>query len=358
MKKILQVIFLSLIIIANSEIAKAKNFLFPSEKKVLQSIYACWSFPLGLPNDEKIVVKIKLKLDPYGKIYNLEILERPKKEIYNKYVDSIVRAIQLCQPYNLPISSYERWKELTLILDGTKKIDTEKSESEKTEAERLESERIEAARLKREKEESERLEREKKEAERLAKIKENKIKKFYLTKLKKAAEAQQNLNFIAKIFENKNLIELNCFEIDTNTHFRIFIDDKLKKAVEIYPSGRVKILHSVKFNNDYFNLDLHSVKIPSGFYSKEEIIINNFLSQRRRNVSLAPTLNDYIEKYADERIRFWIINRYTGVSQIEPFGTVINDKVIVMDDTNQPTDNYFNLEFAGGKKYNCSKKSF
>tara|TARA_B100001027_G_C16224407_1_gene311433 strand:+ start:31 stop:720 length:690 start_codon:yes stop_codon:yes gene_type:complete len=199
----------------------------------------------------------------------------------------------------------------------------------------------------------------------------DKIQKFYLTKLKKLAETQQNLNFIKKSFENKNLIKLNCFEIIENTKgiitsqsqtlskpFKIFIDDKLKKAVEIYPSERVKILHTVKFNNDYFNLDFHSVKIPSGFYSKEEIIINNFLSQTRRNVSLAPTLNAYIEEYADEEIRFWIINRHTGVSQIEPIGTVINDKVIVMDDTNQPTNNYFNLDFAGGKKFNCSKKSF
>ena len=200
----------------------------------------------------------------------------------------------------------------------------------------------------------------KKEAERLEreKIEGNKIKKFYEKKKKKAAETQQNLNFITKILENKNLINLNCFGIYKNVHFEIFIDDKLKKAVEIYPSRKVMILHTVRSNNDYFRLDLHSVKISSGFYSKEEIIINNFLEQKQRNISLAPTLNAYIEEYANEEIRYWVINRYTGVSQIKPIGTVINDKVIVMDDTNQPTDNYFSLEYMGREKFNCSKKSF
>tara|TARA_B100000963_G_scaffold103762_1_gene89819 strand:- start:2542 stop:3219 length:678 start_codon:yes stop_codon:yes gene_type:complete len=203
-------------------------------------------------------------------------------------------------------------------------------------------------------------------AENLLNSEENKIQKFYSTKLKKAAETQQNLNFIKKIFENKNLIKLKCFENTQeyitsrklSKYFKIFIDDKLKKAVEIYPSRKVTILHTVRSDNDYFRLDLHSVLISSGFYSKEEIIINNFLSQKKRNVSLAPTLNAYIEKYADEEIRIWFINRYTGISQIEPAGDVINHKVWVMDDTNQPTNNYFNLEFAGGKKYYCSKKSF
>ena len=208
------------------------------------------------------------------------------------------------------------------------------------------------------KKEAERLEREKIEAERLAKIEGNKIKKFYEKKKKKAAETQQNLNFITKILENKNLINLNCFGIYKNVHFEIFIDDKLKKAVEIYPSRKVMILHTVRSNNDYFRLDLHSVKISSGFYSKEEIIINNFLEQKQRNISLAPTLNAYIEEYANEEIRYWVINRYTGVSQIKPIGSVINDKVIVMDDTNQPTDNYFSLEYMGREKFNCSKKSF
>ena len=73
---------------------------------------------------------------------------------------------------------------------------------------------------------------------------------------------------------------------------------------------------------------------------------------------MAPSLSAYIAEYANEEIRYWIINRHTGISQIKPIGTVINDKVIVMDDTNQPTNNYFHLEYMGREKFNCSKKSF
>ena len=293
MKRILQFIFLSLMIIVNSEITKAENLITLSEK---------------VDNEVKQVSGCEKK-------------------------DSI-------DPNNIIVGLIAK-------------------EFEKT-AEQIEAERLEKIKAKKcakiEAEKAEKLA--KIEAERLAKIEEKKIKKFYEKKEKKAAETQQNLNFIKKIFENKNLIKLNCFEINENTHFKIFIDDKLKKAVEIYPSGKVTVLHTVRSNNDYFILDFHSVKISSGFYLKEEIIINNFLSQKQRNVSLAPTLNAYIAKYADKKIRFWIINRYTGISQIEPIGTVINNKVIVMDDTNQPTKHYFSLEYKGGKKFNCSKKSF
>tara|TARA_A100000164_G_C21754549_1_gene698631 strand:+ start:46 stop:900 length:855 start_codon:yes stop_codon:yes gene_type:complete len=282
-------------------------------------------------------------------IVNSEITKAKNLIILSEQVDCEVKQV----------SEYEKLDSSDVydIVGSIGKI--KEKTAEEIEAERLEktAEKIKAKKCaKIEAEKAEKLA--KIEAERLAKIEEKKIKKFYEKKEKKAVETQQNLNFIKKIFENKNLIKLNCFEINENTHFKIFIDDKLNKAVEIYPSRKVTILHTVRSDNDYFRLDLHSVKISSGFYSKEEIIINNLLSQKQRNVSLAPTLNAHIAEYADEEIRFWIINRHTGISYIEPMGPVGINKLIVMDDTNQPTNNYFNLVYKGGEKFNCSKKSF
>ena len=320
-------------------------------------------------------------------------MNKPGQGFYKVLAESALRAVRLCQPLRVPASGYERWKELQLNFDASdlftevnkietkeeKKQNPEKVDNEVKQVSEFEKKDIfdpnkiaslidkstEKAEEKRKLEEEKRkLEEEKRKIAEAKKKQEEekrakeKIKKFFEKKEKKEAETQQNLNFITKIFENKNLINLNCFGIKKNVHFRIFIDDKLKKAVEIYPSGKVMILHTVRSNNDYFVLDLHSVKISSGFYSKEEIIINNFKSQQQRGVSLAPSLSAYIAEYANEEIRYWIINRHTGISQIKPIGTVINDKVIVMDDTNQPTNNYFHLEYMGREKFNCSKKSF
>ena len=106
-------------IIVKPGITNAKNMMTITEEDALKAqIFGCWSIPLGLPLDEKLVVKIKLKLNFDGTINNFEILERPKKEIYNVFVDSVVRALRLCQPLRVPASGYERWKELQLNFDA------------------------------------------------------------------------------------------------------------------------------------------------------------------------------------------------------------------------------------------------
>tara|TARA_B110000003_G_C16560040_1_gene500035 strand:+ start:98 stop:1171 length:1074 start_codon:yes stop_codon:yes gene_type:complete len=357
MKKFSIITLLFFISIFNSTISKAlnSNITLSEELTILKGIYGCWSIPLGLP--ENLSVRIKLELRPDGSVSKTEVLDqekmnKPEQRLNKVLAESILRAIKLCQPLRVPSTDYERWKVLTLNANGKFDLYLSVEPNKLKEYEKKIKEEEENKRLLEEKKIAE--DKKKEEEEKTAKT----LKKFEEKKKKSEAETQKNLNFINNFNKKNNLIKLNCFDVNNNTHFRIFIDDKLKKAVEIFPSGEVTILHTVRSNNDYFRLDLHSVKISSGFYSKEEIIINNFLSQKQRNISLAPTLNAYIAKFADEEIRFWFINRHTGISQIEPIGTVINDKLIVMDDTNQPTNNYFNLDYKRGKKFNCSKKSF
>ncbi len=95
-----------------------------SEEDALKAqIFGCWSIPLGLPYNENLLVRIKLKLKPDGTLIKSEILDHarmnmPGQGFYKVLAESALRAIQLCQPLKVPTSGYERWKNLQLNFDA------------------------------------------------------------------------------------------------------------------------------------------------------------------------------------------------------------------------------------------------
>ena len=95
-----------------------------SEEDALKAqIFGCWSIPLGLPYDENLLVRIKLKLKPDGSVTKTEILDharmnKPGQGFYKVLAESALRAVRLCQPLRVPGSGYERWKELQLNFDA------------------------------------------------------------------------------------------------------------------------------------------------------------------------------------------------------------------------------------------------
>jgi len=95
-----------------------------SEEDALKTqIFGCWSIPLGLPYNENLLVRIKLKLNPDGTLINTEILDHarmnmPGQSFYKVLAESALRAIQLCQPLKVPTSGYERWKDMQLNFDA------------------------------------------------------------------------------------------------------------------------------------------------------------------------------------------------------------------------------------------------
>ena len=100
-----------------------------SEEDALKAqIFGCWSIPLGLPYDENLMVRIKLKLKPDGTIIDSEILDharmnRPGQNFYKVLAESALRAIQLCQPLRVPSTGYERWKDLQLNFDAREMLE-------------------------------------------------------------------------------------------------------------------------------------------------------------------------------------------------------------------------------------------
>ena len=95
-----------------------------SEEDALKAqIFGCWSIPLGLPYNENLLVRIKLKLKPDGSVIKTEVLDhtrmnKPGQGFYKVLAESALRAIQLCQPIRVPTTGYERWKNLQLNFDA------------------------------------------------------------------------------------------------------------------------------------------------------------------------------------------------------------------------------------------------
>ena len=100
-----------------------------SEEDALKAqIFSCWSIPLGLPYNENLLVRIKLKLKPDGTIIDSEILDharmnKPGQNFYKVLAESALRAIQLCQPLRVPTTGYERWKDLQLNFDAREMLE-------------------------------------------------------------------------------------------------------------------------------------------------------------------------------------------------------------------------------------------
>ena len=100
-----------------------------SEEDALKAqIFGCWSIPLGLPYNENLLVRIKLKLKPDGTVTKTEILDharmnKPGQQFYKVLAQSALRAIQLCQPLRVPTTGYERWKNLQLNFDAREMLE-------------------------------------------------------------------------------------------------------------------------------------------------------------------------------------------------------------------------------------------
>ena len=100
-----------------------------SEEDALKAqIFGCWSIPLGLPYNENLLVRIKLKLKPDGSVSKTEVLDharmnKPGQGFYKVLAESALRAVKLCQPLRVPTTGYERWKELQLNFDAREMLE-------------------------------------------------------------------------------------------------------------------------------------------------------------------------------------------------------------------------------------------
>ncbi len=105
----------------------ATGLSLSQEDALRAQIFGCWSVPLGLPYDEDLLVRIKLKLKKDGTIMKSEILDhqrmnKPGQKFYKVLAESALRAVRLCQPLKVPPTGYDKWKELQLNFNPTEML--------------------------------------------------------------------------------------------------------------------------------------------------------------------------------------------------------------------------------------------
>ncbi len=105
----------------------ATGLTLSQEDALRAQIFGCWSVPLGLPYDEELLVRIKLKLKKDGTIMKSEILDhqrmnRPGQKFYKVLAESALRAVRLCQPLKVPPTGYDKWKDLQLNFNPTEML--------------------------------------------------------------------------------------------------------------------------------------------------------------------------------------------------------------------------------------------
>ena len=93
------------------------------EDAIKAQIFKCWNIPIGLPYNENLTVKIRVKLSPDGSLISSEILDQVRintagQDYYKILAESALRAVKLCNPLKVPSTDYERWKEMQLNFDA------------------------------------------------------------------------------------------------------------------------------------------------------------------------------------------------------------------------------------------------
>ena len=113
---------------SDDESMKLSGLTLNEEDALKAQIFGCWSIPLGLPYNENLLVRIKLKLKPDGTVIKSEILDharmnKPGQGFYKVLAESALRAVKLCQPLRVPTTGYEKWKDLQLNFDAREMLE-------------------------------------------------------------------------------------------------------------------------------------------------------------------------------------------------------------------------------------------
>lgn len=112
---------------SNVKTSFATGLSLSQEDALKAQIFGCWSLPLGLPYQENLLVRIKLRLRPDGTVLRSEILDharmnQPGQGFYRVLAESALRAIRICQPLRVPPTGYEKWKDLQLNFDANEML--------------------------------------------------------------------------------------------------------------------------------------------------------------------------------------------------------------------------------------------
>ena len=101
----------------------ASKLTITQEDAIKAQIFKCWNIPIGLPYNENLTVRVKVKLNKDGSLISSEILDQARmnaagQTYYKILAESALRAVKLCNPLKVPSTDYEKWKEMQLNFDA------------------------------------------------------------------------------------------------------------------------------------------------------------------------------------------------------------------------------------------------
>ena len=104
--------------------AGAQTAMTMSELDALRSQLAkCWNVDPGAPDPAKLVFRLKVFLNEDGTVAAAPRLLDPGglgDTYFRAAVDSAMRAVKMCQPYELPPAKYATWAEIDIEFDPRK----------------------------------------------------------------------------------------------------------------------------------------------------------------------------------------------------------------------------------------------
>ena len=78
----------------------------------------CWSPPVGAADASQLRVRIEFGLDRQGNVTRgPEPIEFPASQFGVAAVESAIRAVRRCAPYNLPAEKYNTWRQVRITFD-------------------------------------------------------------------------------------------------------------------------------------------------------------------------------------------------------------------------------------------------
>ncbi|MBF0130725.1 MAG: TonB C-terminal domain-containing protein, partial [Alphaproteobacteria bacterium] len=84
---------------------------------IRSQIEKCWNVPAGARDAENLVVEVRVRFAPDGRVLDAQIEEDGRMSsdpFYRAAAESARRAVHVCSPIKAPPTKYERWKEVRL----------------------------------------------------------------------------------------------------------------------------------------------------------------------------------------------------------------------------------------------------
>jgi hypothetical protein len=83
-------------------------------------VRACWAPPIGVDEAKDLVVVIRFAHNRDGTLSGEpSVINKGSTPLFHAAAESAIRAVRRCQPFRLPNSKYEAWRDIEISFDSS-----------------------------------------------------------------------------------------------------------------------------------------------------------------------------------------------------------------------------------------------